>query len=319
MISIVICSTNPTYYAQVTAAIAATIGVPYELIKIDNTTNKYSIFEAYNIGFEKAQFGIVCYTHEDILFHTQDWGKNLVAHFNDKSIGLVGVIGATMFPKSPSAWWSNTIANDHLVNNIQHWTNGVSNQPYHTIISQTEERIITRDYNNPTGENVVSASVVDGLFFAVRRLLYDLGLVKFDNTLFKGFHCYDTDISLQVNQSQRVVVVFDILVEHLQQGTINKNWYINALMVADKWRNHLPFTRLNIDPKMYSHYESEVLKTFIYWMQGSGYYSRKEVNKVVNEYLPKIPTTTKSWRNKKELFFILHLGPTLARLHRLLP
>lgn len=320
MISIVICSVKPTYYAQVSASIAQTIGVEYELIQIENSANTYSIFEAYNLGVQQAKYPIICFTHEDIVFHTPNWGINIINHFNDETIGLIGVIGASAFPQCPSAWWSSTLINDHLVNNIQHWTNGVSKQPYHTIISQTEALTITRDYNNPTNNNVVDAAVVDGLFFAIRKQLFDEDKIKFDTENFKSFHCYDSDIALQVNLHKRVVVVFDILVEHLQQGTINKAWYDSVLILAKKWNGNLPLLKKQItNTEQYNYYETEVLKTFIYWMQGSGYYTHNEIRNVIAYFLPQIPLNKLNRKNKKELYCMQLLGSKLGRIHKLIP
>jgi hypothetical protein len=320
MISIVICSVKPAYYAQVSASIVQTIGVVYELIPIDNSANTYSIFEAYNLGVQQAKYSIVCFAHEDIVFHTPSWGVNVINHFKDESIGMIGVIGATVFPKCPSAWWSSTLINDHLVNNIQHWTNGVSKQTYHTILSQTETLTTTRDYNNPNSTNVIDAAVVDGLFFVIRKQLFDDAKIKFDTKNFKGFHCYDSDISLQVNLHARVVVVFDVLVEHLQQGTINKDWYDSALILAQKWNKTLPLLKKTVhNETLYNYYETEVLKTFIYWMQGSGYFTNKQIQNVIAYFLPLIPLNKLNRKNKKELYFTQLFGPKLGRIHKLIP
>src|ERR1035437_3669404 len=136
MISIVICHRNAELLAKLKLNIKQTIGAEHELLVIDNSNNQYNIFEAYNVGVSKSKYDTVCFTHEDVSFHTENWGQKVVAHFRDQSIGMIGVIGGNIFPKSPSPWWSNIMLNDHLVNNIQHWQNGLSNTNYQQIISR---------------------------------------------------------------------------------------------------------------------------------------------------------------------------------------
>lgn len=80
----------------------STIGteVIYEIIAIDNSDNKYSIFEAYNIGIKRSKGDFLCFAHENIKFHTNNWGINLLNHFNhDNSLGMIGVAGGSMLPR----------------------------------------------------------------------------------------------------------------------------------------------------------------------------------------------------------------------------
>lgn len=71
-----------------------TVGYTYELIVIDNSEYKYSIFEAYNLGIERSSGEYLCFIHDDILFHSQDWGKAVEGIFNDDvKIGLIGNFG----------------------------------------------------------------------------------------------------------------------------------------------------------------------------------------------------------------------------------
>ena len=81
MISIIICSRNLGIDPKLSTNITSTIGCEYELIVIDNSQNKYSIFQAYNIGIEKSTSEIICFVHEDVLFHSKDWGKKLIEIF----------------------------------------------------------------------------------------------------------------------------------------------------------------------------------------------------------------------------------------------
>ncbi|MHB8261602.1 MAG: glycosyltransferase [Bacteroidia bacterium] len=313
MISIVICHRNKPYLQKIKDNIESTIGVPYELQIIDNSNGQYTIFEAYNLGVSKSQYAIICFTHEDILFHTENWGQKVVEHFKDKSIGMIGVIGGNVFPKSPSPWWSNSMLNDHLVNNIQHWNGNISNTHYNQLISRNANEIITRQYNNPTRQNVVDAIVLDGLWFCIRKGLFDIGDIKFDESTFKGFHCYDSDISLQVKQYARVCVVYDILIEHFQQGSINRSWFESVLSLNRKWRDKLPIFAKKNDESKYPLYEWETLRTFVYWMESNGY-TEHEIKQLIAEIYPLLQIDKPSKFIASELINRAKFGKNISRI-----
>ena len=46
--------------------IANTIGTEYELVHIDNSDPKYSIYEAYNEGVKLSKYDNLCFLHEDV-------------------------------------------------------------------------------------------------------------------------------------------------------------------------------------------------------------------------------------------------------------
>ncbi|MDF2447531.1 MAG: hypothetical protein K0R26_35 [Bacteroidota bacterium] len=312
MISIVICHRNEDYLNAITQNISKTIGIEYELIVINNQKKEYSIFEAYNLGVERSKFNIICFSHEDLLFHTEDWGQKVVSHFRDEKVGMIGVIGGNVFPKSPSPWWSSQILNDHLISNIQHWQKGVSKNNYQEIISQNGTETVTKQYNNPTGKNVVDAVIVDGLWFCIRKELFNSKKIRFDDVLFKSFHCYDTDISLQVKQHLKVCVVYDILVEHFQQGTINQSWFESVILLNRKWRDKLPLFEKKIDIAKYPLYEWETLRTFVYWMESNGY-SEKKTRQLILEIYPLLPRDVLSKKISSELILRVKFSKFISR------
>jgi len=313
MISIVICHRNILFLQKIKDSIKNTIGVPYELHIVDNSTGQYSIFEAYNLGVSMSQYPIICFTHEDIIFHTPNWGVHVVDHLKDETIGMIGVIGGNVFPKSPSPWWSDQILNDHLVNNIQHWENSSPSTNYQKIISQDSNEIITKQYNNPTQKNVVDAVVLDGLWFCIRKELFDIEDIKFDESTFKGFHCYDSDISLQVKQYLRVCVVFNVLIEHFQQGSINKSWFESVLALNRKWRNKLPVFAKSIDKNKYLEYEWETLRTFVYWMESNGY-EEKEIKNLILEISSLLLINKQSKQIAAQLINRAKYGKNISRI-----
>ena len=75
MISIIICNRVTEVDESILINIKECVGdVVYEVISIDNSKNGYDIFQAYNIGVRKAQYPIICFMHDDILFHSYNWG-----------------------------------------------------------------------------------------------------------------------------------------------------------------------------------------------------------------------------------------------------
>lgn len=106
MISIVICSRNPGIGDALRKNIEETIGVPYELIVVDNSRNEYSIFTAYNLGVSRCNFDIICFMHDDILYRSDRWGAVTLNHFKDSTVGMIGVGGSRYLSRIPSIWWA---------------------------------------------------------------------------------------------------------------------------------------------------------------------------------------------------------------------
>lgn len=267
MISIIVLYRNDDYLDQLKESVEKTIGVNYELIKLDNKENKYNIFQGYNIGVSKSSFPILCFCHEDILFRSNDWGKNVINHFeSDAKIGLLGTVGGNAFPACPAPWWNNVLINDHLANNINSWPGKKS----------------IHDYKNPTGKNIIEGVAVDGFWFCIRKNLFEQ--IKFDEKRFDGFHCYDTDICLQVIQAQfSVNIIFDVLIEHFSPGTINQSWIDSTQILANKWKTQLPIFKKKVDPGLAIEWHYKCLLTYAYWMKSLKYKDR-EIIKVIKKY-----------------------------------
>ncbi|PHR74600.1 MAG: hypothetical protein COA67_00565 [Lutibacter sp.] len=204
MISIIICSRTKSLKETFKKNIEDTIGCEYELIVIDNSQNKYSIFEAYNSGIEKSSGEYLCFIHDDILMHTIGWGTKLQEIFNEnEEIGLIGVAGTKIKTKMPSAWWECP-KNKTAVNIIQH----------HKV---KEKEII---YHGFDSNDLIEVAVVDGVFIAIRNK----DELKFNDEL-KGFHNYDIDISLKcIEKGYKVYVTNQLLIEHFSSGTVNEKW-----------------------------------------------------------------------------------------------
>ncbi|MDR7208957.1 glycosyltransferase [Flavobacterium piscis] len=222
MISIIICSRTSTINSILSENINSTIGCVYELIIIDNSTNQYSIFEAYNIGIAKSKNNLLCFLHDDILIYTNNWGVLLIDLFNkNKTIGLIGVAGAKVKTKMPSGWW-DCPHNQKAVNLIQHFST---------------ERKVTWDYGFEQ-ENNVEVAVIDGVFMAMRKN----ETIQFDSKI-KGFHNYDLSISLNFKKNgYKIIVTNQILIEHFSLGKLDQNWLKAIFKFHKIYSEYLPVT-----------------------------------------------------------------------------
>jgi len=254
---------------NVSKSVKETIGIEYEIISIDNSTSNYSICQSYNIGAEKSNFEILCFMHEDLLFHTPDWGKAIIKHLNDVTIGLIGVVGNNFKSKSNSGWWGGP---------------GIPPEffKWHYIQGASAGKKTEHLYLNPQNEVVSDVVSVDGMWLCTRKETWLKN--KFDEHHFKSFHFYDLDFSLQIKQSLRVCVIYDVLIEHLSYGTINKSWIESSIIFHDKWKKYLPLCTIPITPKQMQMFELFTASKFLTNLKALGF-SKNLIMKYYIQYL----------------------------------
>lgn len=221
MISVIICSINPSLLEQVKANITQTIGVEHEVVAIDNNVEQLSIAAAYNRGARQAKFPHLCFMHEDVLFHTDGWGVNLIKHFSDPEVALIGVLGCVIKTKAPSGVYI-PIQQLNRVNQIQRKQDGSTELYYH----------------NPASEASSEVKILDGMFLATTAARH--AGYPFDEKMLTAFHGYDVDYSLGQSLTGKVLVVYDILLEHFSYGGNTTNWVDAQLLITEKWRAQLP-------------------------------------------------------------------------------
>lgn len=240
MISIVICSRKADIHSELRKNINETIGREYELIVIDNSTNRCSIFQAYNEGVRRANGDLLCFLHEDVLFRTQDWGRIIESHFaSDDQIGLIGFAGTHFLPDTPMYWYSSPFISQRNLNNDQ---------------GKVEEHFHEEWFGD---NNLIEVVAVDGFCFFIKNSLFDQ--IAFDESTYKGFHLYDMDICMQVIQSgYKVCVCRDVLAEHAwseskqfsKQGA--ERFTENLVLFTEKWHGRLPVHKgLNLPSKVF--------------------------------------------------------------------
>lgn len=219
-LSIIICSHNGQLSTEFQRNLEDTVGCSFEIILINNSRNQHSIFEAYNIGIQKSTAPFIAFLHDDIFFHSQDWGKKLIEIFKtDPNLGLLGVAGSRIRSKVPAAWWEN--AEYHLVINIKQYDgrSGGSKLQY-----------------NGFRKNLEEVKTIDGVFMGLRKIEG----VRFDETV-PGFHNYDFNLCMEVlKRNFSIGVTREILIEHFSKGRIDASWVRSAHQVNKKYRHLLP-------------------------------------------------------------------------------
>jgi glycosyltransferase involved in cell wall biosynthesis len=224
MISIIICTRHPEKLKKVSASIAETIGVPFEIVAVDNVQQQYGICEAYNIGASRARYDFFCFMHDDIHFETRNWGARMIAHLSDPGVGLIGVIGGDPKLKLPAI---NNVPFLKVEGNVVGYN---KSGPVHYYFTE-----------DPEDKSIIKpVTAVDGIWMCTRREVYEQ--FRFDDITFKHFHGYDIDYSLQVISAYKVCVVFDILLHHYSPGSPDRYHVREKLKLNRKWRKKTPIS-----------------------------------------------------------------------------
>ncbi|MGB8193137.1 MAG: glycosyltransferase [Chitinophagaceae bacterium] len=224
MVSVVICSINKMLAAQVEKNIDETIGVPWQLILTDNLQLNKGISWVYNQGAQQAQYDIVCFVHEDVLFQTPSWGRTIVSYFeNNPQLGIVGVAGGKYKGRALSGWW-----------------NGIPATDCSNILYVDPQEKPARAFANPD-PSVKSQDVVtvDGVFMCTPKKVWES--VKFDESLIDGFHFYDIDFSFRISRNYQAAVSYEIDILHLTRwGNFGDAWLELALKWHARHKQQLP-------------------------------------------------------------------------------
>jgi len=221
MLSIIVCSRNSSLSKSFSNNIKITVGVEYELICIDNSKNAYSISQAYNEGKLISKFNYLCFVHEDVTFHTQNWGEKVITHLNVPNTGIIGLAGG-----------------DAAFNVLYDY--GTLNRSMNIIhvdkkgIEPIEVELMPKNYSMPTR----SVVLLDGVILCAKRELFNG--ISFDES-FGGFHGYDYDISIQsIVAGYYNYVMYNVSLTHYSKGLFDAVFYKSIIKVFDKWKNCLP-------------------------------------------------------------------------------
>ncbi|HBE41182.1 MAG TPA: hypothetical protein DDW27_08265 [Bacteroidales bacterium] len=237
MISIIICTVNLKSIKEIEKNVSNTIGVEFELIIIDNSRSQYDIFQAYNIGAKRSQYSILCFMHDDLVYHSNNWGHEVIKHFNSSNTGMIGVGGTRFLSNIPTIWW----AGGHK------YFHSESGTVCHNCIDTNKNEPSNSKLNfiNPENSERSRVVILDGLWFCIRKSLFEE--IEFDEGNYKGFHFYDLDICMQVNiLKYDIFCIFNIRLEHISSSTLNEEWIKNCNIFYKKWKSRLPMTYVNL-------------------------------------------------------------------------
>ncbi|KRD07470.1 hypothetical protein ASE21_18465 [Flavobacterium sp. Root901] len=231
MISLIICSRTEALSPELAENINNTIGNQHELVLIDNSKSDYSIFEAYNLGIKKSKGDILCFIHDDIIFHTKEWGLILESEFKENAnFALIGIAGSKVKTQYPTGWWD--CENKYkVVNLIQH-----------------EKNKIEKQFFGFTDDNLEEVLVIDGVFMALKSekdLFFDVDLT--------GFHNYDLSLSCKVKtRGKKIGVTKKILIEHLSIGVLNKDWLFSIKSFHNKYQQSLRSNNSTLEQQIFA-------------------------------------------------------------------
>lgn len=230
MISAIICSRNPSAFEHVRRNLLRTAGdIDLEVIRIDNSANKFGICEAYNDGVARAIGSILVFLHEDVYHLEFGWGIKLLQKFQSSpDIGVIGVAGSQIILGDPPLW--SWIGRPYLFGKVVHELD-------------RGERFFMTVFSPESGDREVAA--VDGCWFSARKDVFQQ--VHFDAKTFPGFHFYDIDFCLQARKNWKVIATTDILVKHLSPGSFDESWQKASHAFRLKWSRDLPVAVKGID------------------------------------------------------------------------
>ena len=209
---------------------------------IDNTQVD-SMAKKYNYAIEnivlKNNDPIICFRHNDCMIKTpiDVCDYKLTKLFEEKDVGLAGVIG-TIALDTNCTWWNG------VPRAGGRWTYG-SGYIIQGGIGQDGKPIEYPMSEHPGVHDYLAT--VDGCCMFFPRWVFEEGL-RFDESL-KGFHFYDTDISLQVLERGLKVSTIDITVKHSSEGKPPKEFEELKKHFFEKWNKKVngvwPISRLS--------------------------------------------------------------------------
>lgn len=242
MLSIIVSTYKPDNFRSFEQNVADTIGIEYEIIKIENN-GVMGLCTAYNKGITLAKFPYICFAHDDISFTKPNWGKNFIHYFEEHPVlGLIGIAGSSNKTWVPSGW-------------------SYPDPEYRSfckmdILQQEASGIRRHIRNKPEDKDYAQVVTLDGCFmFSTKKVLKE---IQFDEINFKGFHCYDIDFSLQVSLQSKVFVLFDTGIIHYSEGGFKKDWLQDSMKFHKKWKSLLPISceKFSKDDIRYSEYNA---------------------------------------------------------------
>ena len=179
---------------------------------------------------QQAKFPYLCFVHEDVVIHSIAWGEKLVNLLKLEEIGIVGVSGAVYKSSYPSTW-SMAPVEYYRTHSIQRWKNG---------------SITENEFKSKPNAEIDEVVVLDGVFLAMRKTVWSA--YPFNEWDIKGFHFYDYDICMRVKPKYKLIVSYEILLEHFSEGVLSQEWVCQSFKFHSKYKKELPSYLMLAEP-----------------------------------------------------------------------
>lgn len=204
MISIIISTYRPEFFAVLSQNIGLTIGnIAHEIIQVKNP-GIMSLSKAYNKGAKEAKYDFLLFIHEDVEFLIKDWGEIILKYSKIENAGVFGLAGSLKKFKLPTGYETGIKKYRRVY---------VKHRGEEEIKSQSDERFI-------------KVRTLDGVFLAMSKKRWEM--LKFNEEI-KGFHFYDIDISLRASAYFQNYIIQEIRLIHFSVGSFDSTWIKAAL------------------------------------------------------------------------------------------
>lgn len=225
MLSIIICSILPDLLEALKLNIQNSIGIEYEIIAVDNRKKKWPIAKVYNYAANRAKYPYLLFVHEDVRFHSLNWGEFIVPKLAEPDCGAIGFAGSKIKSVCYSGWYQFHESNVSYL--------------YQGGTDRNSSFIVVNAFLEHPFEDVIT---LDGLGIFVRKELWEQ--YPFDEILLTDFHCYDIDFSLRIasaHYKNYVCCSNKLLIEHFSMGNFKtEGWLTTTIRLHDKWKALLP-------------------------------------------------------------------------------
>ena len=238
-ISVICCYRDAEQWKKLSSSAKSLSALDIEFVGIDNSSNRYTLPEAYNKGRYESKGRILFFLHDDVSFLLENWDLHLKSAFESlPSCGVLGFAGGAKAFSAPSTWW----------------TKAGKNEVYRSMVRRTEKGGFKVHQDASSAVEVIG---LDGFALAVKReLLEDF---VWSNNIGK-WHGYDLDLCYHVyfNQNRRNYVIPHVILRHLSLGSTNRDW---AQSMINIWLKY--YEKLEVQSSKSDNYEA--LSIFINW------------------------------------------------------
>ncbi|MDM8557676.1 glycosyltransferase [Candidatus Parabeggiatoa sp. HSG14] len=190
-----------------------------EILAYTNPGDK-SLSAVYNHALSTAKQDFIVFIHDDVIFESNNWGRNVIQHLQHSEYGILGIAGTANLSKS-GIWWENALTTIGIVKH------------------QCEKKTWTTKYSGNFKERIIPVVCVDGVFMAVNRQK----LRENFNERLTDFHFYDIDFCIaHFIADVKIGVIFNVPLIHKSIGQTNDIWEQQRTQFLTTHKYNLPCT-----------------------------------------------------------------------------